>query len=328
MAAGSTLREFAINSELPTGTAFVRYRTSGARDFVFNIKHSAAGRIPFGEIQRRLCETCDHLHVMGTSLFSPALVEIVLEAATTIRRKAGTVSFDPNLRWEMLSLPGLRAAMETLMGLCDVFLPSGDELFLFHAGAGEAAAVEAILRSGVKAVVAKRGAEGCTYFRTLRRAFISRRVRRARWTRPGRAIASAPSSWPPGCAAFRPAKRCGSPPPRARAPSNAKGRWRAPRRPRNWRLSSPSGRAAHELSWKIAGSSKDARGRRLDLHGSSRGDRDSPPARQGERRLCSDRGDLQPGQPGRRLYRHDAGRLPRASCVGIADARRVSTATD
>ena len=29
--------------ELPTGSAFVRYRADGSRDFVFNIRHSAAG---------------------------------------------------------------------------------------------------------------------------------------------------------------------------------------------------------------------------------------------------------------------------------------------
>ena len=33
----------AVHPELPTGSAFVRYRTDGSRDFVYNIRHSAAG---------------------------------------------------------------------------------------------------------------------------------------------------------------------------------------------------------------------------------------------------------------------------------------------
>ena len=34
-----------INPDLPTGTAFVRYRADGARDFVFNMWTSAAGAL-------------------------------------------------------------------------------------------------------------------------------------------------------------------------------------------------------------------------------------------------------------------------------------------
>lgn len=154
----------AIDPELPTGSAFVRYRESGARDFVFNIKHSASGKTALGEAQLRLMEECDHLHVMGTSLFSPAIVQAILDALLVVRRKGGTVSFDPNVRPEMLSLPGLRSALETLLAQCDLFMPSGGELFLFSRSQNETAAIEEILGAGVKAVVIKRGAEGCSYF--------------------------------------------------------------------------------------------------------------------------------------------------------------------
>ena len=100
---------------------------------------------------------------MGSSLFSPAVVTLALQAVTAIKAKGGTVSFDPNVRRELLAAPGMRHALSTLLGLCDVFLPSGGELtFLTEAHTDEAAVAE-ILGRGVKAVVVKRGAEGADY---------------------------------------------------------------------------------------------------------------------------------------------------------------------
>jgi sugar/nucleoside kinase (ribokinase family) len=160
---GVDVSAIAIEPELPTGSAFVRYRPDGARDFVFNIKHSASGRIRLGEEARALLAGSDHLHVMGTALFSPAVVETILEALAIIKDKGGSVSFDPNLRREMLSLPGLRAALEAILSRCDLFLPSGEELFLFTAAREEGPAVAELLGSGVKAVVVKQGAQGAAY---------------------------------------------------------------------------------------------------------------------------------------------------------------------
>ena len=113
---------------------------------------------------RALVESCDHLHVMGTSLFSATVVETILMATGIVKAKGGTVSFDPNVRPEMLGLPGLREAFESIFAHCDLFLPSGRELYLFtKATADEAGAIEEILRLGVKAVVVKNGDEGATY---------------------------------------------------------------------------------------------------------------------------------------------------------------------
>ena len=53
-----------------TGSAFVRYRDDGARDFVYNIKNSASGRIRLTEDALVFLGECDHLHVSGASLFS------------------------------------------------------------------------------------------------------------------------------------------------------------------------------------------------------------------------------------------------------------------
>jgi sugar/nucleoside kinase (ribokinase family) len=153
-----------IDPETATGSAFVRYRADGSRAFVYNIKHSASGAIALDDAARAILNRSDHLHVMGTALFSPRIVEVVLGAAAAIKARGGTISFDPNLRPEILNLPGLRRACETLFRRCDVFLPSGVELYLFTDAKEEKAAVAEILGQGVRAIVHKRGAEGASYF--------------------------------------------------------------------------------------------------------------------------------------------------------------------
>ena len=60
----------------------------GSRAFVFNIKQSASGRIELDAAARAVLDRSDHLHVMGTALFSPRIVDIVLEAASKRSRRA------------------------------------------------------------------------------------------------------------------------------------------------------------------------------------------------------------------------------------------------
>jgi sugar/nucleoside kinase (ribokinase family) len=153
-----------IDPEMATGSAFVRYRPHGSRAFVYNIKHSAAGAISLDAAAKAVLNRSDHLHVMGTALSSPNIVEVVLGAAEAIKARRGTISFDPNLRTEILNLPGLREACETLFRRCDLFLPSGVELYLFTKAKEEKPAVAEIFARGVRAIVHKRGADGASYY--------------------------------------------------------------------------------------------------------------------------------------------------------------------
>ena len=153
-----------IDPEMATGSAFVRYRPDGSRAFVYNIKHSAAGAISLDSAAKAVLNRGDHLHVMGTALSSPNIVEVILAAAEAIKARGGTISFDPNLRPEILNLPGLREACETLFRRCDLFLPSGAELYLFTKAKEEKATVREILDRGVRAIVHKRGADGASYY--------------------------------------------------------------------------------------------------------------------------------------------------------------------
>ena len=105
---GVDISAIRIHPDQVTGTAFVRYRDTGERDFVFNIRHSAAGHTRLTEEGRALLNGCGHLHVVGSSLFSPPLIEAARQAVRHVKERGGAVSFDPNIRKEMLDIPGMR----------------------------------------------------------------------------------------------------------------------------------------------------------------------------------------------------------------------------
>ncbi|MFD1796491.1 sugar kinase [Paracoccus aurantiacus] len=147
-----------------TGSAFVRYREDGSRSFVYNIRHSACGNLKPTDASEALIESCDHLHVMGTALSAPGLGEMVMDAARRMKARGGTISFDPNLRPEILNSPGLRERLEAVLAMTDLFMPSGDELFLFEPSRSETDAAEALLSRGIRTIVLKRGAGGASLF--------------------------------------------------------------------------------------------------------------------------------------------------------------------
>jgi tagatose kinase len=153
----------ALHDHLPTGTAFVRYRPDGNRDFVFNIRHSAAGATRIDPAAHAVLSRTDHLHVMGTSLFSPDLLQANLTAIDIVKGQGGTVSFDPNLRPALLSAPGMAEAMRRILSQTDLYLPSGPELTLLTTAQTDAAAVAELLTLGPRAIVHKQGAAGATW---------------------------------------------------------------------------------------------------------------------------------------------------------------------
>jgi len=161
---GVDVSAVAVHPGAATGSAFVRYRPDGGRDFVFNMRDSAAGRIAATPEARAVLAVAGHLHVMGSGLPVPAVGVMVLQALPAIRERGGTVSFDPNIRREMLQDPKAKDAFATVLAATDLFLPSGDELALFSGTSDEEGAVRALFAAGVREIVIKRGAEGASHF--------------------------------------------------------------------------------------------------------------------------------------------------------------------
>ncbi|MGR6980441.1 tagatose kinase [Testudinibacter sp. P27/CKL/0425] len=155
-----------------TGSAFVRYREDGSRHFVFNIAHSACGKLDENTNIENLLQSCSHLHLMGTALSSPGLKKMAWRAVEEIKSRGGTLSFDPNLRPEIMTSE-LRNDLQKILLQTDLFLPSGEELFLFTQSKEERSAIDELLKCGIKEIVVKKGHQGATYFTQDKRLDIA-----------------------------------------------------------------------------------------------------------------------------------------------------------
>jgi len=161
---GVDVSAIAVAEGWPTGSAFVRYRPDGARDFVFNIARSAAGRIGLTPAARDLVRRAGHVHVMGTALSIPGAREVILHAIETVHNRGGSVSLDPNLRKELLTDDGALESFNQVLAAADLLLPSGEELFTAAGLNDEAAAVAKLLEGGIGEIVLKRGEQGASFF--------------------------------------------------------------------------------------------------------------------------------------------------------------------
>ena len=103
------------------------------------------------------------LHISGPSLFSARIVDVAMTAVHLVKANGGSISFDPNVRKEMLGAPGL-PRLCAVLERCDTFLPSGEELMLLTEAGTPQGAIDEILSLGASTIVLKDGRNGATYY--------------------------------------------------------------------------------------------------------------------------------------------------------------------
>ncbi|WP_392558991.1 sugar kinase [Orbus mooreae] len=149
-----------------TGSAFVTYKGLNERDFIFNIPNSACGLLSFDHIDANLLKDCNHLHVMGSSLYSFRVIDAMRKALDIVKSNGGTISFDPNLRKEMFDIPEMEASFDYIIDYTDIFLPSESEVSYFASQSSESeqTTMTRLLNKGIKHIVVKCGADGARYY--------------------------------------------------------------------------------------------------------------------------------------------------------------------
>lgn len=161
---GVDVSAVAVDPDYPTGSAFVRYRPDGSRDFVYNIARSAAARFGWTPAVAALIGRTGHLHVMGSALSMPGACDVIDRAVDVVKARGGSLSVDPNLRKELRLDAATGARFAALVARADLLLPSDAELEQTAGVTGEAAAVARLLDQGVREIVLKRGAAGASCF--------------------------------------------------------------------------------------------------------------------------------------------------------------------
>lgn len=147
-----------VDKNLATGVAFVTYHLDGNRDFIFHLKNSATSKLRYEMIDMSIFDDCKYFHIMGSSLFNDSLIECAKKIVDYCKNKGIKISFDPNIRKELLNDNKMKEVLLYIYDKCDIFLPSEAELSMFIPGFSEK---EALLNSGKEIVVLKKGAKGC-----------------------------------------------------------------------------------------------------------------------------------------------------------------------
>ncbi len=151
-------------SDVATGVAFVAYRADGGRGFIFHMSNSAAGRVTAENLDPAIFAGCRFLHVMGSSLFSPLMGELIRRAAEQATAAGARLSFDPNVRKELLGLSGTAELIQELAHRADLLLPSEVDLEYLCPGLAPDEAARCLLDGPAQCVLIKRGAAGTVYY--------------------------------------------------------------------------------------------------------------------------------------------------------------------
>ncbi|GAB4520126.1 MAG: sugar kinase [Anaerolineae bacterium] len=148
-----------------TGVAFVAYRRDGSRQFVFHIAGAAAGQMSPEQVVPEYIQGARWLHITGSSLSVNEPMRQACYRAVELAAEAGLqISFDPNLRAELIGVDALRAMVAPVLDRATVVLPSGEEARLLTGLDDDEAACEALIERGVRLVALKQGAQGCTIY--------------------------------------------------------------------------------------------------------------------------------------------------------------------
>lgn len=160
---GVDINAIQVCADKPTGIAFVRYQPDGHRDFLFTLGTSAATQINIDRLHEQLANTT-HLHVVGSSMSVASISDYVIKAVDYVKREGGTISFDPNVRPEIMQQDTMQGRLTHVLHSCDIFLPSEGEISIFCGIANEQEAVAALLEIGVTEIVIKKGKSGAAHY--------------------------------------------------------------------------------------------------------------------------------------------------------------------
>ena len=143
-----------------TAIYFVTHNDRG-HHFSFFRSGSAASRMAPADLPRERIAAAKVLHFSGITLaISNSACDTAYAAIDCARAAGARVSFDTNLRLRLWPKERARAVMNDVIALCDVCLPSLDDMVTISGLTDPDAIVDHCLRLGAKTVALKLGAQG------------------------------------------------------------------------------------------------------------------------------------------------------------------------
>lgn len=163
---GVDMRGLHILSTQTTGVAFIAYRGDGSRDFVFHLAQAAAGQLGPDMLDAALFDGLRCLHISGSALSINAnSLQMGIKALEMAQQAGSKISFDPNIRPQILDTEKAAAAFQPFLAAADVILPTVQEALALTGESETGAAAQRLLdHRPERIVVIKDGAAGCTLY--------------------------------------------------------------------------------------------------------------------------------------------------------------------
>ena len=148
-----------------TGVAFVTYFSDGSRRFLYHFPDTPATRPTAPDIGL-LGDDVEYFHIMGCSLMAKREFGLeIIKLMNALAGKGAKISFDPNIRPELMKDDLIGQMIKDVMARCSVFLPGVSELLAIS---GKQTVEDAIAfcfeNPSLEVVALKKGAEGCDIF--------------------------------------------------------------------------------------------------------------------------------------------------------------------
>lgn len=147
-----------------TAVAFVTYFEDGSRRFLFHIDGTPA--VMAGAAAAEAALDAAYFHIMGCSLMANrAFRESILQTMASFHNGGARISFDPNIRPELLGSGSLEEVIGPVLACCSVLLPGAAEMELLTGRAGVEQGVQRLFDAWpVEVILVKRGKKGSTLF--------------------------------------------------------------------------------------------------------------------------------------------------------------------
>lgn len=150
-------------TENSTGVAFNTYFPDGERKFLFHFTHAACGELCADDVNPEDICSSRYLHIMGCSITgSPTMGEAIMQAVRLAKQNNVKISFDPNIRPELLKGKIMDYYTE-IMEASDVLLTGKSELKILFGEEWETA-VRKLLAQKDRIVVVKDGSRGTRFY--------------------------------------------------------------------------------------------------------------------------------------------------------------------
>jgi sugar/nucleoside kinase (ribokinase family) len=126
---GVDCKDVIVSDKGATAVAFVSYSKDGNREFIYHIDGTPASHIIFNEDDQSIP---DYFHVMGCSLMvNDSMLETITKGVQWAHSGGAKISFDPNIRPELLGNRNVLDVTKEILEKTSVFLPGVDELLMF-----------------------------------------------------------------------------------------------------------------------------------------------------------------------------------------------------